>query len=85
MGYFLTDEEREALWGQEATRPEPWEPPEVALQRRIDRLESALRGILALSTNDLGALMAQAVAAGALGDYDLEARLIARIADRRRE
>lgn len=68
--------------------PAKWESPDARAARlgaRVDRLESALRGILALSTNDLGALMAQAIAAGALGDYDLEARLMGRIADRRRE
>lgn len=76
MGYLLSDSEREALFAD----PEPpatlWEPPEA----RIARLETALRGMLALSTVDRGALMLQAIAADALGDRETRDRIMARIA-----
>ena len=75
MGYLLNDAEREAMFTDPEPKPSRWEPPEV----RLARLESALRGMLALSTVDRGALMLQAVAAEALGDHEAHERIMRRI------
>jgi hypothetical protein len=75
MGYLLSDSEREALFTDPEPHPAPWEPPEV----RLARLEAALRGMLALSTVDRGAMMLQAVAADALGDREAHERIMQRL------
>lgn len=86
MPYYLTDEEREALWAPEPTAPARWESPDARaarLQARVEALEAALRGILALATTDTGAMMLQAVAADALGDTATHDDLMQRIRARR--
>lgn len=86
MGYFLTEEEREALWGEEPRAPTRWESPDVRaarLQTRVDELERALRGMLALATTDTGALMLQAVAADVIGDTATREAVLRQLAARR--
>lgn len=69
MSWLLSDEEREALFGEESQPPAPWESAEV----RAERYEKALRGILACAGDSPAVWMLQAVAARALGDQSLEA------------
>jgi hypothetical protein len=90
MPYHLTDDEQRALWDVEDVPHGPaardWVPPDVRaarLQARIVTLERALRGMLALATDDTGALMLQAIAADALGDAATRDTLTARLRERR--
>ena len=82
----MTDEEREALWGEEPRAPVQWESPDARaarLQTRVDELERALRGMLALATTDTGALMRQAVAADVIGDTATREAVLRQLAARR--
>jgi len=69
MGYFLTDDEKRALWDVEDIPAGPaataWEPPEL----KAERYRRALEGILSCSANDRTVWLLQSVAAQALG-YD---------------
>ena len=75
----MTDAESRALWDVEdvphGPRAHDWESPEA----QAERYEKALRGILAACSNDRMVLMLQAVAAGALREYELERQLLERL------
>lgn len=79
MGWMLTEAEARALWDVEDVPHGPkaheWESPEA----KAERYEKALRGILAACSDERLVIMLQAVAAGALREYETERLLLARL------